>query len=245
MLIHKIATGENQIFSQLPHSELKELAPHLTLISLSQAEVLYEMNEKIEYDYFPINALVSLQKFLEDGSTVEIEMVGKEGFLDISVILNKDVTFSQAVVIQAGHAYKISTKALKEFLARSGGRREGMLKTLMMEYAQTLLMNVSQISVCNCRHTLEQRLSRWLLLTFERLESTDLSITHETIGYLLGVRRESITEIAHRFQQTGIINTRRGHIELKNKALIENKACECYKTMQQGLSIGVKFKKVA
>ena len=129
-------------------------------------------------------------------------------------------TFSQLSYSQAGHAYKISPKALKEFLTR----REGMLKTVMLEYAQTLLMNVSKISVCNCCHTLEQRLSRWLLLTFHRLDSTNLAITHETIGYLLGVRQERITELTYKFQQIGIIYTRRGHIELKKKAMLEHKA---------------------
>lgn len=245
MLIPSINLIENQILNQLSHTELDELLPHIELVRLAPAEVLYEINEKIEYVYFPIDAIVSLQNALVDGSTVEIEMVGKEGFLDISVILNKDATFSQAVVMHSGDAFKISVKALKEILTRSGGRRDGMLKNLMLEYAQTLLMNVSQISVCNCRHTLEQRLSRWLLLTFDRLESNSLPITHEAIGYLLGVRRESVTELAHRFQLTGIINNRRGHMELNNKALLERKACECYQTMYQGLFILVDSKKVA
>lgn len=246
MLVKSFDPRENHILKELPQSELESLIPHLELISLSQAEVLYEINEKIDFIYFPINALVSLQCSLEDGSTVEIEMVGKEGFSDISVILNKNVAFSQAVVSHAGYAYKMSVKVLKELLARSGGRRGGMLKTLMLEYAQTFLMHVSQLSVCNCRHSLEQRLSRWLLLTFDRLQSSNLSITHETIGYLLGVRRESITELARKFQLNGIINYRRGHMELKNKLLLEHKACECYKTIQQGLFTGKsESKKVA
>ena len=245
MVNHLTDIRENLIFSQLPHSELEELSQHLELVSLSQAEVLYEINEKIEYVYFPTNSIISLQNFLEDGSTVQIEMVGNEGFSAISFILNKNMTFSEAVVMQSGHAYKISVKAISELLARSEGRRNGILKSLMMEYVQTIFMNIAQISTCNCRHTLEQRFSRWLLLTFSRLDSNNLSITHETIGYLLGVRRESITEIAHKFQLNGIINTRRGKMEIKNKPLLEHKACECYETMCQSMSISGRSKKVA
>lgn len=245
MLMKTVNPRENHLLNELPQSELDALTPHLELVLLSPAEVLYEINEKIDYVYFPINALVSLQNSLEDGSTVEIDMVGKEGFLDVSVILNKTVAFSQAVVTHSGHVYKISVKALNDLLARSGGRRDNILKNTMLEYAQRFLMNVSQISACNCRHTLEQRLSRWLLLTFDRLDSNNLSITHETIGYLLGVRRESITELARKFQLSGAINNSRGRMELKNKQLLEHKACECYNTIHHGLSLGVESKKVA
>ncbi len=233
MLIQSIDLRENQIFNRLSQSELEEIIPHLELTVLTQSEVLYEKDEKIDYIYFPVAALVSLQNCFEDGSTAEIEMVGKEGFLDISFILNKKKAFSQAVVTHSGHAYKIYVEALTDLLTRSGGRRASTLKTLLFEYAQTFLGNVSQISSCNCRHNLEQRFSRWLLSSFNCLGSNSLSITHEAISYLLGVRRESITELARKFHLNGTINNRRGNIELKNIQLLEHRACECSKIMHQ------------
>lgn len=225
----------NQILGALNRSELEQLASHLELIAMSRSEVLYESNDKLQYIYFPITTTVSLICPLEDGSTVEVAMVGKEGMLGISAIMGRNETLTQAIVNVEGHAYRISVKALRSALARSGGRRSGTLNMLMLRYAQTLFIQMSQTAACNRRHALEQQLCCWLLSTFDRANSNSLSMTQESIAYVLGVRRESITEVAKRLQDAGTINYHRGHIELRNREQLENTACECYGVIRDQL----------
>lgn len=220
---------ENSILGALTAAELDSLAPHLELVTLLHSEVLFEDNDMLQYVYFPVTATVSLLCCLEDGSCVEVAMVGNEGIIGISVVLgNNAKTLTQAITKIEGQAYRISVRELKNILARSGGRRAGTLKKLLLRYAQTLLVQISQATACNRRHALEQQLCTWLLSCFDRSNSSNLSITQELIAYILGVRRESITVIAKKLQEEGMINYSRGQIQLKCREKLEIHACECY-----------------
>lgn len=220
---------ENSILGALSAAELDGLAPHLELVTLLHSEVLFEDNDMLQYAYFPVTATVSLLCCLEDGSCVEVSMVGNEGIIGISVVLgNNAKTLTQAITKIEGQAYRISVRELKNILARSGGRRAGTLKKLLLRYAQTLFVQVSQATACNRRHALEQQLCTWLLSCFDRGNSSNLSITQELIAYILGVRRESITVIAKKLQEEGMINYSRGQIQLKCREKLEIHACECY-----------------
>ena len=220
---------ENSILSALATAELESLAPHLELVTLLHSEVVFEDNDILQYVYFPVTATVSLLCCLEDGSCVEVAMVGNEGIIGISVALGNDAkTLTQAITKIEGQAYRISVRELKNVLVRSGGRRAGTLKKLLLRYAQTLFVQVSQATACNRRHALEQQLCTWLLSCFDRGNSSNLSITQELIAYILGVRRESITVVAKKLQEEGMIDYSRGQIQLKCREKLETRACECY-----------------
>jgi len=136
---------ENSILGALSAAELDSLAPHLELVTLLHSEVLFEDNDMLQYAYFPVTATVSLLCCLEDGSCVEVAMVGNEGIIGISVVLgNNAKTLTQAITKIEGQAYRISVRELKNILARSGGRSASTLKKLLLRYAQTLFVQVSQ-----------------------------------------------------------------------------------------------------
>ncbi|GBL45557.1 cAMP-binding protein [Sulfuriferula multivorans] len=200
---------------------------------MSSAEVLYEVNEKLQYAYFPTTATASLLCGLEDGTLVEVAVVGNEGMLGVSVFMGGETALTQATVHSAGHGYRIRAKALREALARSGGRRTGNLQQLSLRYAQTLIVQMAQTTACNRRHSVEQQLCRWLLLNFDRMHSSSLTMTQELIANMLGVRRESITEAARKLQQAGILSYRRGHIEVTNREELETHVCECYSILKK------------
>ena len=223
---------ENHLLCALTKSELKLLIPHLELVTISASEVLFETGEKLQYVYFPITATASLLCCLEDGTTVEVAMVGKEGILGLSALMGKNESPTQAIVNQAGLAYRASINSIQSVLARSGGRRSGVLQKLILRYAQTLLIQMSQSTACNRRHTIDQQLCSWLLSCFDRRNTNALSMTQESIAFILGVRRESITGIAKNLQEAGIINYQRGYIELKSRAGMESRACECYRVLK-------------
>lgn len=224
---------ENQILCALKSSEFEQLATHLELVTMSRSEVLFEANEKLQYVYFPTTATASLLCCLEDGTTVEVAMVGNEGVIGISALMDGHETLTQAIVNIPGQGYRISVKSLQNVLARSGGRRTGMLQKLILMYARTLFIKMSQTTACNRRHALEQQLCCWLLLSFDHTRSNKLALTQESIAYTLGVRRESITEAAKKLQYAGVIDYHRGRIELKDREKLEMTACECYEVMNE------------
>jgi CRP-like cAMP-binding protein len=224
---------ENQLLCALTDSELELLVPHLELVTMSASEVLFEAYEKLHHIYFPTTSTVSLLCCLEDGVTVEVAMIGNEGMLGVSALMGRNEAPTQALVNQAGYGYRISINSIQSVLARNGGRRLGVLQKTILRFAQTLFIQVSQTTACNRRHTLDQQLCSWLLSCFDRGRSNNLSMTQESIAYILGVRRESITQAAKNLQEAGIINYQRGHIELKSRASLESSACECYKVLKR------------
>ena len=170
---------------------------------------------------------------MEEGTSVEVAMVGSEGILGVFALMgDRNEALTQALINVSGYGYRIPIKSIRQALTRSGGRRSGMLQKLILRYTQTLFIQISQTTACNRRHTLEQQLCRWLLLNFDRGQSHSLFITQESIAYILGVRRESITEAAKKLQQAGIIQYSRGYIELIDRTKLEHATCECYDVMK-------------
>jgi CRP-like cAMP-binding protein len=154
--------------------------------------------------------------------------VGNEGVLGISLFMGGDTTPSRAVVQTSGHAYR-----LKAHLLREEFNRAGPAMRLLLRYTQALITHMSQTAVCNRHHSVDQQLCRWLLLTLDRLPSSELTITQELIANMLGVRREGVTEAAGKLQSTGLIRYRRGHITVLDRAGLEGRVCECYDVVKK------------
>ena len=104
----------------------------------------------------------------------------------------------------------------------------GPLRALLLRHALSIMAQITFLAACNRHHPIEQQFCRWLLCALDRLPSSDLVMTHELVANTLGVRRESITEVAGRLQQAGVIRYRRGHISVLDRAGLEHRACECY-----------------
>ena len=186
-------------------------------------EALYESGGRLQYAYFPTTAIVSLFYILESGLSAEIASVGNEGMQGISLFMGGDTTPISAVVMTAGHGYRIQGRLLKEEFNRAG-----LVRSLLLRYTQALTTQVFQTAACNRFHSIEQQLCRWLLSALDRAPASELVITQELVANALGVRREGITEAAGRLQHAGIIRYRRGHIAVLERSGLEARACECY-----------------
>lgn len=214
---------ENQLLAALPASEYQRLLPHLELVSLPLRKVLYEVDEPIEYVYFPNHAIASLVSIMEDGSTVEIGLVGNEGMVGLPVILGGKTTNNQAFVQMADGGMRMKASLLKtEF------NRGGPLQTLLLLYTQALYTQVSQSAACNRLHCLEERLARWLLSVQDRVQSNEFPLTQEFISQMLGTRRAGVTVAAGILSQAGIIRYTRGRITILNHEALKAASCECY-----------------
>lgn len=215
--------SQNHLLAALPVVEYEPLAEHLELVKLPLGEMLYEPGDQLRYAYFPTTAIVSLHYVMENGASAESAGVGNEGVVGISLFMGGNTTPSSAVVQTAGHAYRLAGgKLLQAF------NRAGQLQRLLLRYTQALMTQMSQTAACNRHHSVEQQLCRWLLLTLDRLPGNDLTMTHELIASMLGVRREGITEAAGNLQRAGVISYRRGHIAVLDRAGLERRVCECY-----------------
>jgi CRP-like cAMP-binding protein len=221
---------QNHLLAALPAAEFDALAAHLEPVSLKVGEMLYEPGGQLQHAYFPTTAIVSLHYVTESGASCEAAGVGNEGVVGVSLFMGGNTTASSAVVQMAGQAYRLGRRLLKQEFERGG-----VLQRLLLLYTQALMTQMSQTAVCTRHHSIDQQMCRWLLLTLDRLPSTELVITQEMVAGMLGVRRESVTETAGKLQRAGIISYRRGHISVLNRAGLEAGACECYAVVKKEL----------
>ncbi|MFZ3128198.1 MAG: Crp/Fnr family transcriptional regulator [Rhodoferax sp.] len=223
--------GQNRLLAALSVQELQRLTPHLELVAMPLGEMLYETGGQLRHAYFPTTSIVSLHYVVETGASSEIAGVGCEGLVGVSLFLGGDTTPSAAVVQTAGHAYRLDRHVLKQEFDRSG-----LLQRLLLRYTQALMTQMAQTAVCNRHHMVEQQLSRWLLVTLDRIPSGELVMTQELVASMLGVRREGITEAAGKLQQAGYIRYRRGHITVLDRSGLEKCTCECYGVVKKEFS---------
>lgn len=219
---------QNRLLARLAAGEAMRLGAALELVTLGQGDVLYQSGGRLVHMYFPITAVISIQYELCDGGASEIASVGNEGVLGVSLFMGGATTPNRAVVHSAGHAYRLRAGLLLEEF-----HRKGPLFDLLLRYAQSLMTQMAQNAVCNNHHSTVQRLSRWLLQTLDHSPSSELVVTQEALGGILGVRREGITDAAGRLQMLGHIRGRRGHIRVLSRAGLEQQVCECYGVMQR------------
>jgi CRP-like cAMP-binding protein len=194
-------------------------------------DVLYEPGGQLQHAYFPTSSVISLYYVTESGASAETAGVGNEGVVGISLFMGGDTTSSSAVVQTAGHAYRLERRLLKREFDRAG-----LMKRLLLRYTQALITQTMQTAACNRHHSVEQQLSRWLLLTLDRGPERELVMTQELVASMLGVRREGITEAAGKLQSAGFIRYRRGHISVLERSGLETRACECYAVVKKELS---------
>jgi CRP-like cAMP-binding protein len=218
---------QNHLLSALPGDDYKRIAAHLELVPLPLGDILYEPGIKLRYVYFPTTAIVSLLYVMEDGASAEIAIVGNEGILGVSLFMGGETTPSRAVVQSAGYGYRLRAQLLKDEFGRFGP-----FLRLLLRYTQALITQMAQTAVCNRHHSVDQQLCRWLLLSLDRLATSELSMTQELIANMLGVRREGVTEAAGKLQQAGLIRYRRGRITVLDRPRLEARSCECYQVVK-------------
>lgn len=220
----------NQLLAALPAAELELFASQLELVPMPLGQMLYEPGTQLRHAYFPITSIVSLHYITETGASAETAGVGNEGVVGVSLFMGGDTTPSSAVVQTAGHAYRLDRHVLQ-----SEFNRAGALQRLLLRYTQALMTQMAQSAVCNRHHSVVQQLSRWLLLTMDRVPMRELVMTQELVASMLGVRRESVTEAAGNLQNAGYIRYRRGHIAVLDREGLKTRSCECYAVVKKEL----------
>lgn len=224
----RAAPGGNHLLAALPDAERRRLAPQLERVALTQGQVLYDSGAPPAFVHFPENAIVSLLDILENGASAGGAIVGNEGVVGVALFMGGETTPGRAVVQIAGEAQRLPAALLKaEF------HRGGPTMLLLLRYTQALIAQLSQTALCNRHHSVDQQLSRWLLLALDRRDPGELVMTQALIANLLGVRREGVSEAAGRLQDAGVIRYRRGRIEVLDRDGLRQRSCECYEVLRR------------
>jgi CRP-like cAMP-binding protein len=222
------AASLNRLLAALPSAERSRIEPHLSLVSMPLGQVVYESGDHLSHVYLPTTAIISMLYVMENGSSAEIAVVGRDGLLGVALFMGGETMPNRAIVQSAGEALRLSGQVVKDEFARGGA-----IQRLFLRYTQALITQMAQTAVCNRHHSIAQQFCRWLLLSLDRLESNDVRMTQELIANMLGVRRAGVTETARKLQEDGVIRYTRGLIEVLNRRALEAQVCECYQVVKR------------
>jgi CRP-like cAMP-binding protein len=220
---------KNRILTALPVAEQLRLREAATDITLNVRTVLFEPGGPIDAVYFPTDGVVSLVTPLNDGDIVEVATIGNEGIVGVPLVPLGGLAV-RAIVQVAGHGLLLDAAIFLDLLERSRA-----LQTLVERYTQALFGQIAQAAACNRLHSSEERLSRWLLMSQDRVESDNFMITQEFLGQMLGARRSTVSVSAGILQRAGLIRYTRGHVTIVDREGLEAVSCECYAVIRAEL----------
>jgi CRP-like cAMP-binding protein len=222
----------NVVLSAVPVEERDGLLPYLNLVALRGGQVLCCAGHSIGDVHFPIDSVVAKVSVDRSGATAEGTLIGNEGMAGLNALLGDFRAKDYAIVQISGGAYRVAAAPLRDAFERSG-----VLRRMILRYISFRICQTTQVSFCIARHSVEQRLSRWLLQALDCAGRGELRVTHELIGVALGVRREAVTTIALRLQAAGAIRCSRGRITPVERAALGAASCECYAVLKRDLDL--------
>jgi len=218
----------NHLLAALPHTQWQRWLPHLEYVDLPLGQVLYETGSPLSHVYFPTTAIVSLVYVMQNGESAEIAVVGNEGVVGVSVFMGGESSPSRALVQSAGGGFRLTAQLMKEEFSRGGP-----VLQLLLRYTQALMTQMVQTAACNRHHSLDQQLCRWLLLSLDRLEGTEMIMTQQLIANMMGVPLEGATAGALKLHDAGLIDYAGGRIRVLDRQGLEQRTCECYAVVKK------------
>jgi CRP-like cAMP-binding protein len=217
------AAQENRLLAALPRKERDRVLEHSVIIDLRFADILCERGDRVEHVYFPIDGFISMVTQLDDNVALEVGLVGNEGMVGIALVLGVEISPLRALVQGAGRALRMDAGAFRSALAENPG-----LQQELHRYAYVMMSQLAQTAACTRFHVVEARLARWLLMTQDRAHADVFHITHQFLGYMLGIRRVGITKAATSLQKRKLIHYNRGEITILDRAGLKQASCQCY-----------------
>ncbi len=215
---------QNRILAHMPAGAFAQLAPHLERVPLKRRAIVQERHWPVEHVYFIERGVASIFAWTRQDGPVQVAVVGRYGLVGVGAVLGVTRSPHRCQMQTDGEAMRIPARELDAAMEASPATRRRLLN-----YVNFLLIQNSQFALCNARHELEQRVSRCLLLTHDRLDGDIIPVTHDLLSMMLGVRRAGITEVLGVLEEAGAVRRARGAIEIVNRPLLEARACECYR----------------
>src|SRR6202162_6381653 len=231
MLGAKQVSVPNHLLGALPRKDYQKLLPILEPVKLAFGEILYESHAQIRHVYFPIDCFVSMLTTVDAGRAAEVGLIGSEGMIGVPMALGVAVSTFRAVVQGGGTAMRLKTVDFRRNFSDSHA-----LKREVFLFSHLLMIQIAQTAACNRFHVVTQRMARWLLMTHDRVNSSEFRITQEFLALMLGVRRVGVSDAMRSVRDRKLIAYRRGTITILDQAGLVAAACGCYKTVKDTYS---------
>jgi CRP-like cAMP-binding protein len=217
---------DNKLLAALPRRDFDALKPHLTMVSLVQGDVVYQAGAEVDSVYFPHSGMFSLLAVMRDGKAIETATVGREGVVGAMAGLGLYRSLVRVNAQLALQASKIGAAPFRKAVAASEALRD-----LCVRYNEVMLTQARITAACNALHPVEERFCRWLLQSADRAANDTVTLTQELLAEMLGVRRTSVTDVARKMQDRGVITYSRGVITILDRQALEQLSCECYQSL--------------
>ncbi|MFA5898255.1 MAG: Crp/Fnr family transcriptional regulator [Hyphomicrobium sp.] len=218
---------ENRLLLALPGRELEFLAPHLEKTATPYKEVLADEDSSLDYVYFPNSGVISVVAVYSDGNTSEMATIGREGTTGFQELLGGRASSARLLVQVKGSAMRLKrssfNRAVKELPT---------FRTLMYAHLHAFLLQVMLSGACNSAHTVKQRLARWLLMMQDRHNEGPLLVTQELLAEMLGVHRPTVSTAARSLSKDGVIQIKRGCVQIVDRHRLVGSSCECYEIIR-------------
>lgn len=215
--------GRNAILHGLDEDLRVRVAREGRLVDLTLRQKVYEPERPIRDVYFPLECVLSIVTRMRDGNQIEVGTIGREGMSAFPLLLGASSTANDFYCQVPGLAVTIDAKLFRELSSSNAGFRQ-----LLDRYVQAYVNMLGQLAACNRLHSVYERCARWLLMTHDRVDTDDISLTHEYLAMMLGTGRSGVTIAAGTLQQAGFIKYAHGTITILDRVGLENAACECY-----------------
>lgn len=225
------ATG-NHLLDRLPTAELDALLSDAQRVRFGVREQVYDLGRESGPVYFPVSGVYSLLLPMADGHPVEVSVVDSEGMLGIPVVLGLNVHSLRAVAQLPGECVRVAPDRFREVI-----RKEGRLDGLVRRFLAVSLQAAHQNIACNLRHTVRQRLCRWLLSVHDRSDGDEFAITQELLSGVVGASRQKVTVVAGELHKAGLITHQRGRIRVVDRKGLESASCECYRVLRNAYDL--------
>jgi CRP-like cAMP-binding protein len=212
----------NLIVRSLPDGATSGFRELLTPVTLRLGDVLYDVHEEQKHVFFPTEGVVSMLYLMENGSSAEIALVGRDGMVGMASVLGSGQSANRAMVQVAGFAYRASAKTVHKLMATESAR------AVLLRYSQIIMTQMSQTAVCNRHHTVVQQLCRWILQSLDLVDGNEIQMTQQLMAEMLGVRREGVSVLASGLRADGLIDYTRGTVRVLDRGEMEARVCECY-----------------
>lgn len=214
---------QNRLLDALAEEDFRLIGPHLAQIDLERGRLLYDPGDRIDAVYFPHDGVISLMTLMENGAAIESATIGCEGALGLMAAVAPRQSLSRAIVQTPTRALRISAERLHEAWEKSA-----RIKDLVDRHNEALFGHAIQSVACNALHSVEARFCRWLLTCHDRISTDTVALTQEFLADMLGVQRTTVTAVARTLQEKGAIRYRRGVVDIVDRGVLEQLACECY-----------------
>ena len=214
---------ENRFLAALPPEELERILPKLEEVELKFGEKIYDRGGVIEYVYFPTGSIFSLLAVGPDDLTIEMGIVGREGMVGYPVFIDDSISGFRVIVQGSGKAMRMTAA---NFAVES--KRNETLRHMMLRFGQLRMVQASLATACHRFHNVEKRLVRWILMTSDRLQNSEIPVTNNFLSLILGLSPKEATDAVEILKQRELIRYSNDRFEIIDRKNLLASACNCY-----------------